>query len=339
MCDDLVSAVADSVRTTTSTLESTWLIADDALAELLATAVYYGPGFANHGPMVVEALEHQSLETAIPGFMKSYLPLLEAKERTAVPITDWEEVLRSQLVQLAPHGAAIAGHGLLRVAHSVRALSRFDSAVRRADLDEALSYWALRNGIAPERRIGGTATVDEILAHIPRLAPMSDELMLTSSLAKAAEDKRVGDLVLSLARPTDPLAFLDSLAMASVELYLRNDEGASFAFIHGVTVPTMARILVPYLDQNGLHALLSSVAGFVIYAVAGLDQSADEDRPVERQSLGEQFEVDADLATLAAATNDDHTIKFSDACLGLADRTGSATPLRALQVRIADTTE
>jgi len=237
-----------------------------------------------------------------------------------------------RLRDLVGHGAAIAGHGLLRVAHSVRAIRRFDSPIRRADLDEALRYWAIGNGIAPDRLINGTATVDEVLAAVPRLAPMSAHQMLSDALAEAANIERVARALSELSMPTDPLAFLDSLALASTRLYLTNTADAAFAFIHGVTVPNMARTLVPYLDRASLKALLSSVAGFVIYAIAAFDEPGHLGHEIPDIPL-----VVEEIARMAAATNDDHTIKFADACLSVAGRTGSTIPLEAALVRTTAT--
>lgn len=308
---------------------------DQALAELLATDVLYGSGLANHGPMVVEALEHLGQTHMTEPFMRAYFPLLEAKVATAEPPQDWAAFARRELVELVPAAAAIAGHGLLRVAHAIRALERTDTSTRRADLAEAVAYWNQGERIEGPTVLQGDVALGDVVARVPRLTDVDATGMLTDALTAAASNDDVQAAVRSLAAPVDAAVFLRDLALASADRYVVNDDGHSFAFIHGVTVSMMAQGLLRYLDDPATAQLCAAVAGFVIYAIAAYDQLPQDSGDVERfKSPSVTGEL---LAAPAAATLDDHTIKFTDACLTLAAETGESLPLHAAATRIAAT--
>lgn len=322
---------------TTTTIDTAPL--DAALDAFQATGFSYGPGYANHGPMAAEALEHQHRTADIDAFIAAYKPMLLPKAPTAMPMDDWTVFVRREASRLAPAAAAKAGHGLLRLAHAVRAAERAATPVRRADLAEAVDYWSEGrglNGAAPS----GRRSLAEAVALIPRLRPSDTAGMLTRTLAVAAADDGVQAVLASVAPPDDHQGFLDALALASVDRYLANGDERSFVFIHGVTVSTMASVLLPYLDDDARTALCAAVAGFVFYAVAGFDQAPGVDGST---ISGPVSEIGADvvdaLAAMAGATLDDHTIKFTDACLTLAERTGTDEPLVAATVRVAATSE
>ncbi len=315
---------------------------DLALRALLATDVTYGPGFANHGPMAVEALEHLDRPGAdITRFLDGYLPRLRAKQPDAVAPDDWRAAVAEAATRLAPAAAAMAGHGLLRLAHAVRAVERHDTPVRRTDVAEAVAYWGRGTGL-PTPRPAGDRSVAEVLAAVPRLRPTDTGGMLTRTLALAASDPGVEKTLASLAPPVDHLGFLDQLALASADRYLANGDDRAFVFIHGVTVPTMASVLLPHLDPAGRHELSAAVAAFVGYAVAGFDtrpETAGLDAvPADLTPPPPGTDGDVALAAGAAASLDDHTIKFTDACLTLSDRTGLQLPRLAAAVRVAATT-
>ncbi|MEM9131610.1 MAG: hypothetical protein AAGE88_04670 [Actinomycetota bacterium] len=312
---------------------------DAALGALQATAFSYGPGYANHGPMAAEALEHQGRPADIETFIAAYAPMLVEKEPTAVAMDDWVGFVRREVARLAPDAAALAGHGLLRLAHAVRAVERADTPVRRADLAEAVDYWSAGRGLAGATPSGRRSPAEAVTL-IPRLRPSDTAGMLTRTLALAAADDEVQAVLASVAPPDDHQNFLDTLALASVDRYLANGDERSFVFIHGVTVPTMGSVLLPHLDRDGRNALCAALVGFVFYAVAGFDTEPERDGstvegPIDVTAPGV---VDA-LAALAGATLDDHTIKFTDACLTLARRTGAREPLVAAAVRVAATSE
>lgn len=333
------------VPTTRATLLS--MTYDDALEAFLGTRASFGGGLSNHGPMASEALVDMGAEAWTGRFVETYLPRLDRRDPplpqrhgTGTLETDAIEVdalLDVQLPGLVDAAAAAAGHGLLRVAHAVRGIERGRRdgavpAVRTAELAVALRYWRASGPSLPVAEpVAGDLTPDAWVNELRRLATF-DPLpgLLTATLDLAAHQEGFSAIVSSLAPADDPADSLDALALAAADGFLRNDEFLSgFALLHGVTVSTMARVLLAHLEPADGHRLVTSVAAFVAAAIVGFDRPVAEPAPL--------LPVSGDLANRAAATLDDHTIKFTNACLGLAERLGSDLPLRAAELQIRQT--
>lgn len=315
----------------------TTLTYNGALDLFLATKGSYGGGLSNHGPMSAEALVNMDAERWIGPFVSSYRPRLESRDPRPVEWFDWRELLGSELPALCSNVAVEAGHGLLRVAHAVRGIERAERrgeppAVRLAELRAAIGYWRAGGpGIPGPVALDGPRTPGEWARALGPLATF-DPLpgMLTATLALAAGQPGFSPVVASLAPGADADT-LDRLALLAAAGYLRNEEFLPrFALLHGVTVSTMAAVLLPHLDAADRRRLVASSAGFVAAAIVGFD------RPVDDPAAPPP--IQGDLADRAGATLDDHTIKFADACLGLATRTGDDLPLRAAELQVALTT-
>ncbi len=309
-----------------------------AIEQFATTSHSYAIGFSNHGPMAVEALVSMGQAASIPDFMTAYLPRLEPGHPVAPANEPWQGWLHPHLEDLVGVAGRHAGHGLLRVAHAVRALHRSapSGVIDRVLLQElalGVDYWQLGNkALAAPDQLRGHVPAGEWADSIVRL-PASERMegVLTRTLSAAAAQPGFVDHVASLGAATDPADTLDAIALEAVRYYLSNRGIAAFALLHGVTVSTMARELVPLLDVQSARRLEGSVAAFAAAAISGFDDPVDaqpEDaHPVESTLLG----------AAAARTLDDHTIKFADATLGLATRTGSELPLLALRRRIEET--
>jgi len=145
---------------------------DDALTLLAATAPEYGPyGFANHGPMACEALDHLGRADAIGAWVAAYRTRLDDAPAPAPrPLSDsewpdalgdaarfpdWLALFERELAdrppaavvgewapRLFPGAVAAATHGLIRTAHGLRALSAADTPPRRLEVANGLAYWA-----------------------------------------------------------------------------------------------------------------------------------------------------------------------------------------------------
>jgi len=293
---------------------------DAALRRLLSTDINYGHGFSNHGPMCVEALEHLGLTDHIDAYLDANIPKLIAKEPDAVPVDDWRSFVADRARELARHAGAKAGHGLLRFAHAVRAIEHADTDVRRADLDEAARYWAASPGLDGPRSLNGDRSLAEVLPTLPRLDPIPIDGALSTALRAAADDPSVAAAAGSLGAP-------DELALAAADRFVANEGLAQFTFMHGVTVPTMARQLLPHLDEAPAAELAAAVASFVLYAIAAFDNA------VAAPLLPTPSVDHRELAEAAATSAEDHTIKFTDACLTLAERTGDPIALQAAELR------
>ncbi len=308
---------------------------DEALEVFLATRGSFAGGLSNHGPMASEALVDMGAEAWMGRFVETYLPRLDRRDTARVGRHDVGALLEERLPGLVDDAAAGAGHGLLRVAHAVRGIERgrldgFVPDVRTSELAAALRYWrSVGSSLPVSAPLGGDRSPGEWVRALRRLATF-DPLpgLLTATLDLAAHQEGFAVAVSSLAPADDAERTLDALGLAAAAGYLRNEEFLSgFALLHGVTVSTMARVLVPYLGPGDARRLVTSVAGFVAAAIVGFDRPSDEPAPL--------LPLSDDLANRAAATLDDHTIKFTDACLGLAQRTGAELPLHAAERQIA----
>lgn len=316
-------------------LQTTLMNYDDALSQLLATKGTFGGGLSNHGPMAVEALDHMGTPEWIGPFVGAYLPRLDPRTAPTTRGGDWRQLLDEFLPDLVASSAAEAGHCLLRVAHAVRGLERAEAsgrvpAVRVDELRTGLMRWRAASGLPAPEALTGTRSVAEWSAGLAPFASFEPlPGLLTASLAAAAHQPGFTDAVATL-QPSDQTGdTLDLLAMRAVEGYLANDDlRARFTLLHGVTVSTMARVLVRHLDEPSQRRLEAAVAGFVAAASVAFDRRADD-------TVAPPPLVAPGIARRAAATLEDHTIKFTDACIGLAERTGSEAPLRAAERRIA----
>ena len=311
----------------------------DALRVFLEHDASYGGGLSNHGPMAAEALVSIGADRWLASFVDHYVPRLEPDRHPVAPAdADWRSWLAPQLDELVPRAGNLAGHGLLRVAHAVRGLAREEdrgtvSPHQRAELAAAVAYWRRGGpGIPTPTALVGTVDVSDWLATVELLpAGQRADGPLTTTLTAAASTSgfRVG--LGAVAPGSEPATTLDTVALASMAGYLRTRALSAFALLHGATVSNMAQVLVPYLDPDGARRLESAVVGFVAAAVIGFDDreapaAADDGSPA----------ASADIADRAGATLEDHTIKFADACLGVAARTGATLPYSALERQIRD---
>lgn len=319
-----------------TTTTSTDLDYDQALEVFLATDASYDGGLSNHGPMAAEALVSMGTEEYLGAFVATYRQRLDAPRWDVEPAPEeWQPWLRQRLPALIGETATLAGHGLLRVAHAVRGIERVTAgppATRLRELGAAVAYWERGGtGIAAPPALDGTRSAADWVADFrgPALDQRSTG-SLTATLRRAAETPEFTARVASLAPAPDPAATLDVLAAAAADAVRRNEGRAAFALLHGTTVSAIARVLLPHLEPGDARRLEASVASFVAAAVMGFDEAPPEAAGPDETPLPTL----AELATSAAASLDDHTIKFADACLGVAARTGTVGPLRALHRQI-----
>ncbi len=333
---------------------------DHAYAKFGATAPTYGGGLANHGPMAAEAVVAMGGQRHLEKFVASYLPKLDVRPEPSHPILDgpaelgatrefadwsvyfraeiaaasWTEIARQWLPDLVPGLATAAGHGLLRVAHVLRALGRYDSIARRDELADALAYWCAAFAVLPGADASGTATIDDALAMVPRLPIDVDRAgSITRVLRRVVSLDGWTEATACLA-PCPPDEMLRQVALASANAYLQFTPDA-FTFIHGVTVPTMAGVLLDYLHESDQQVLANAAWHFVAAAVGGFapaEGPLDAAGPQSGPPAGRAGMVD-----MACGTRDDHTIKFVDCAIALATRLGDRVPLLAADDRIVRT--
>ena len=152
---------------------------------------------------------------------------------------------------------------------------------------EAIRTLALLPG--SERRSGGFITAR--LAGLQGFAPFRDVA------AQVAVDG-------------DPAAFLSDLTETFARVYLENaTPGKVITFVHAVTGPSAARLLLPFADAAGTRALLRYAwqAAAALYVAMG-------DRPGVPPREAAPPEP-ATLVERAVGNGDEHAIKLTEACL------------------------
>ena len=200
---------------------------DAALDLLRETGPEFGAGYSNHGPMATEALVALGRgEEAVP-WVLSYRANLEDLPSPRQRLGDighqealgrfdlfpeWLDLIRAQVTELGWRTAVArlvptlaeglsgaAMHGLIRTAHAVRALERWETPERLEELSRALAYWAARyqalpvtgsgKGLLPSRAVHSVASargqiggrlINDRLAELATFAPFSPAASLVS---------------------------------------------------------------------------------------------------------------------------------------------------------------
>ena len=258
---------------------------DPALERFHRTAPEFGPGLANHGPMVCEAQASLGHEALIPAYVERYAPRLPplapgrpipAAERgsalgsparsadwiasyeAALAERPWREVLAEAAGALAPGLFASAAHGWLRTAHAARALAGEDSPLRRRELAHGLGLWAARYqelpgqpGRSPAGR--GAPRLAEIEAVDPALRRPGLFSQAVGVLADhAAFAAWVDGLDLGAG---DALSLVGGVCREAADLYLRHP-AQRVAYAHTITASSALRLVAPHLPGPLLRALL-----------------------------------------------------------------------------------
>ena len=320
---------------------------DQALDLLRETGPEFGAGYSNHGPMATEALVALGRGEEVVPWVLSYRTNLEDLPTSRQRLRDvghqealgrydlfpewldliggqvtylgWRTVVARWIPTLAGGLSGAAMHGLIRTAHAVRALERYETPERVEELGRALAYWAARyqampmtgsgQGLLPSRavhsvtsargHVGGTL-INDRLAELAAYGPFSS----ASSLVEPVS--------------VDCHSFLDDLIRTFADIYLANVQAgsrAAIAFIHGVTGPHAVRLLIHHVDDRTGDELLVRVW----QAAAGIYSAYGERGAFSTHARDDQPDVE-DVVEQAIRTGDEHAIKFVEACLDEYDR-------------------
>lgn len=333
----------------------------DALDFALIDLARYGPalanGFTNHAPMVAEALDAIGRGDAIAPWIERYrakmLPWPPAvapiADCPAVPgdprrVTDWREFFLGELQQedwravlarwvprLAPGASGGALHGLIRVGHAARSLSRVETEPRRAELAAALAGWASDYSELPIAGALGAVPMPAEAA-LSRLPFLPAERRRNSGSIVAALDALADHM--PFARAYHWLAIDDAgdavreLADLFARVFLANVDSPLHAivFTHAVTGTAAAGHLLPFVSGEERQALVRHVwhAGCALYAAYGTKRPA---------AAGGEVLSAGELADGAVANGDDHVIKLTEAvvALRLEPVLASAVSLKAME--------
>jgi len=154
---------------------------DETYTRMHATGPEFKGWLSNHGPMAADALIRLGCGEEVEAWVDGYAPRLgEAPApRWEIEEAEWREVIgdpsrlgdwcalfdrqlheqpwRDVLVRWWPRlldgAVASAAHGLIWTGHAVRALLELPTTPRRAELAQALGYWAARHQPLPAHPI------------------------------------------------------------------------------------------------------------------------------------------------------------------------------------------
>jgi len=316
---------------------------EDALKLLAPTGPEYAGRLANHGPMAAEALVELARPDAVVPWVEQYRkrlrdhpggtrPIDPKSWREALGENDrvgdwivyfrreveerpWKTMLADWIPRLSPGVVAAAFHGAIRTAHAVRSLEATETPARRRELAEGLGYWAATYNALPEAsppvKVPAGRRPSDAIASVPLLPPerrisygnITDRL---SPLDQFPPFASVADAVDSSG---DPDAFLTNVTETFAGVYLASvPPGSVITFLHGVTGPTAVRTLLPYVSPEERRRLVR----YTWQAAASfLSSSGGKTSP---RISDEKLPSRDELADRALATDDEHAIKFTEAC-------------------------
>jgi hypothetical protein len=307
---------------------------DEAYERLHTTGPELVDGLTNHAPMVVECLTHLGRGDAVHRWLDGYrgelddLPhgrgiddwpealgssrrlgdwLAYFAQRDDEP---WQELLATWWPRLAPGMAAAATHGVIRTGHAVRALRSGETAPRRAELGQALAYWAALWSPLPAVAPAGIQRPREALdgVPVPGLAGRAYE-----RLAQLPHVPGWSQSVAALAPVREPAAVLDDLLDAAVSRYATRAEGEPVMLVHSVTAPAAVALTLPSLPPE-LHTRSVELAWTASAALVAA-YAAPEDGPARTPARSAE-----DAVAQAVEHGDAHVLKLTEAALRAGDR-------------------
>lgn len=315
-------------------------VLDGVLERFATRGPEFGGGLANHGPMAAEALVAMGRGEEVERWSEWYSEHLidppDARNpiapeawpealgdmrragdwiayfRRALAEAPWRDVLDTWIGRLGPGIIAGATHGVLRVAHAVRALDRAETPQRIDELALGLAYWAARYQLIPDAAVAAAPlSVGDALA---RLSPLEAGANRTGLIFKVVGRLTAENIegAAGLVRVDDSAvdAFVSDVTATFVRQYVANAPAAGVAFIHTVTAPSALRSLAPHLQPETLRRTMRYAwqACAAIYVAYGRE-------PAPAIAAGDAVPDRDDLIAQAVAARDEHAIKFTEACL------------------------
>ncbi len=317
-------------------METTSGILDEAYERLHRTGPELVSGLTNHGPMVVECLAHLGHDRAVHEWVDGYageldeLPRGRRVEDWRAALGDsrrlgdwlahfsrddqpWEELLALWWPRLAPGMAAAATHGVIRTGHAVRALRSGETAPRRAELGQALAYWAALWRPVPELVPAGPRSARDALPAVPTLS--SQEGRAFERLGRLGDTPGWAASVQAL-RPITPASAataLDDVIDAAVRTYAGRAWGEPIMLVHAVTAPAAVALVLPSLPLD-LHEASVRTAWTTTAALV-----ASYAGPTPRPPRTPAASAD-DAVEQAVRHGDAHVVKLTEAALRAPDR-------------------
>lgn len=314
---------------------------DNALAQLRGTTPEVaGGGNPNHGPMAAEALAALDLGEAAPSWARDYRQRLGTLPTAVDPVTPstwrealgdeslvanwvvffhrllartpWQDVLAAWLPRLVPAISSAGGHGMVRVAHAVRAVSAAATVPRIEELGAALAYWcSYYRQFDRMPRLVGDLDVGTALGLVPRIMRGSQRIgMPRKFLYEVSGSAQLLDALDRLAPDQSVASALSALTEAGARQYLTNRSRHPLIFVHAVTVPAALRLLLPHMSLESGRTAFAYAWQFVAALTAAYGEDSDElDGTVSGPPLAWRSVIE-----FCVQTGDAHSIKFVEAC-------------------------
>ncbi|MFT7669823.1 MAG: hypothetical protein ACI8X5_002530 [Planctomycetota bacterium] len=315
-------------------------IMDEALEMLAPYAGSFRGGLSNHGPMAAEALVGLGRHDVVIGWVEKYRKRLEKSPAPVMQIDasnwrealgdksrsrDWDEWFANELAEsawrdvvglwvprLAPGIAAAGLHGVIRVGHAVSSLKEKESAPRLDELARALAYWAAEFMLLPGELSGvGEFAPSRALRDVVQL-PL-DARATRGLITSEMKDLRGFQPFVGVINIVDTGAgspdFMAELVATFAGIYT-NTRSSSFEFLHSVTGAAAIVELLPYVkpEERALVMAYTWQVTAGVFARYGQPKLVGDIKVDPNERSAEQ------LAKLAVASGDEHTIKLVCAC-------------------------
>lgn len=326
-------------------------VLDEALERLHATGPEFGGWLSNHAPMAVEALVRHGHGGAVHGWVDRYQDRLDEAPRPTRPVTTddwrealgrpgrladwtrffarevaerpWREVLAAWWPRLLPGISGAATHPVIRVGHAVRTLLEGEeSGPRRAELAQALGYWAARHAVLPEHRL--VPASPSAAASLDAVTAVEQDGGIRARLARIRElpDWPGGEH----SAPVAARERLAELVRAATHRYATRAHGEPTMLVHAATAPNAVLRTLPALPAElwrpSLHAAWAASA-----AVTAAYTPAEGAVAPAADHLGPE-----EVFARAVEHGDEHTVKFADTALDVGDAPALAAALRAVEL-------
>jgi Questin oxidase-like len=320
---------------------------DDALERFAGWGYLDVPGFAFHGPMgaeVLSTLGHDELVGSwVEAYKARYQPLevpprtepLDAYDESswqralgdASRVADWADMFERELqgaawqdvlrrwvpVLLSGYGGGLT-HGLLRVAHAVRAfpVDGTGSGLLVEELAKGLASWAAAFKMLPgQPQLRGPLSLDEAVLQLPR--PHDEwSLIEAGSFARMGEVHDFPAAIEALRAPNAVDDALSDLSATFCRTMLASPEVFAVPLVHTVTPIAAARSLVPLLPELPLDVIYAR-----LWQVSAAIVTAFTPPPApERFATWEPTDVPtiSEVVARALEHQDVHALKFTEAC-------------------------
>lgn len=312
----------------------------DVMDEALKLIVDFAP-LSNHAPMAVEALVAIGRADRVIPFIESYRKRFSSDyppKYKSVTKDNWKEALNDERrttdwidffnreikengwkmtvetwsERLAPGLSAAAAHGLIRTGHAVRSLGRNENEARKNELAHALAYWAAYYQVLPEIKNAKNQKLNlsDAIQKVPVLPSEKRNRGSIMNQLKALDDFPSFSETINLVDVTNqPETILTALTELFATIYAKNvSPRNNIDLIHAVTGLANVRALVPYLSKPMTEKMLRYgwQAAAAIYSISGNETNNQiSDAKINREDLIEQ----------AVTSNEEHAIKFTEACV------------------------